>query len=132
MKRTFAAVLASLFVVVLVIPARAADHPDHEDALAQIKQHVIEAQFSTRTLLTDMEYVNGYRDGNDYIVVAKWTTTFPQSAKALISSGETHIAGLELIFGDFPAGASFQRRKSFRFMETENGWMYEGVVGAWF
>jgi hypothetical protein len=78
MNRTFAAASAFLFVFLIcsVSACDAADHPGHDDALAQIKPHILGSKYGT---ISNLRYVNGYPKGAVYIVAASWTITFPKS-----------------------------------------------------
>jgi hypothetical protein len=140
MNRTFAAASAFLFVFLIcsVSACDAADHPGHDDALAQIKPHILGSKYGT---ISNLRYVNGYPKGAVYIVAASWTITFPKSyeeaaradgydlnhiSDTFLAVGDAGLYATRLIYGQFTSGQSVDAQGRYQFQKTENGWVFMG------
>ena len=130
----FTAVLSSGYCQIVW----AADRPSHETALSQIRRAVPD---SYAIALTNFKYANGYSlDANRYVVVVtfKLTTKISsdpskskQSFNKDLQSGMNAFGEivLTMALGHFEPGDSFDEAEEFIFLNTENGWIYQGPKG---
>jgi len=131
------------------------DRPDHSDALSQIARVIAR---DSNLKISGLQYENGYKDRDKYIVIATWIETAKKSSAQLRKEAlewadkvrrDPHatqnereaamLAGTLAIMGnsglsqklgspDVEAGKPVSKRASFRFISTENGWLLSGVV----
>jgi hypothetical protein len=136
--------LRTLLLTGLVVHAALAvepDRPDHADALAQIRAFFtnVDANLDTGDFhsITQLKYANGYQeDANHYVVVASYLQTFKVSLSDWLDRDDQPNLGadistglMQLKYGQFDAGDSFDEVRSFLFMRTENGWILQQSVG---
>jgi len=122
-------------------PAYGIEHPDHTDALNQIRKLLTDDRYFE---ITNPKYVNGYvKDANNYIVAVTFTRVFKVSSNAFVNKpnhpkrglcdNSTKIFGdaayLDNLFGNFEPDDRFDEACQFSFLQTENGWILQDVEG---
>ena len=118
MKQTLRAAAMLLFAAIL---AGCSSGPSDS-----VVEDILTSQSDSFVSISDVERINGYEEGNKYVVDVRYIMTFKQGFQELVnqSSGFDRM-GLQMMgmmAGEWEKGDSIEKEESLTFVDSENGW----------